>query len=226
MRAVVLLSGGIDSTVTLAYACSLGRECLALSFDYGQRHRVELNSAQAIAAHYNVEWKLMILPPLGAPSCTLLSTSAAVPMDRSDAAVKSEGVPSTYVPARNTLFLAYALGQAEIHNADEIYFGANADDSASYPDCQPAFLNAFQQVAYLGTQHGVVNSRPQLCTPLLKLNKNTIVAWAYELKVPLELTFSCYAPQKDGLACLRCDACLLRSRALAHPSPHSLIQPM
>lgn len=210
MRAVILLSGGIDSTVVLAWALAQKRHCYALSFDYGQRHRVELKSAQAVATYYGVHHKEIRLPSWGSDTSPLLSETAILPLDRDPSTIKE--IAPTYVPARNTLFLAYALGYAEIVDAAEIYIGANADDRMGYPDCRPSFFEAFQQLALLATKQGVTVGEPRLCTPLLHKNKREIVALGNELAAPLAMTFSCYAPTESGSPCHRCDACMLRER--------------
>lgn len=212
--AVILLSGGIDSTVMLAYALSRGRQCHALSFDYGQRQHLELDRARDIAAHYNVPWRLLALPRWDESASALLSPTAPVPVDRDAAAIAGGGIPNTYVPARNTLFLAYALAYAEIIGATEIYFGGNADDTSPYPDCRPAFFAAFQHVAHLATRQGVTGDGPLLRTPLMCLSKREVVTLGRKLQAPLHMTFSCYAPIEGITPCGRCDACSLSLNAL------------
>lgn len=212
MRAVILLSGGLDSTVMLAMALQQGRECLALSFDYGQRHRVELKSAQAIAEYYQIPLRIISIDPQSFGQSALVFSSA-VPKDRTVEEINRSGIPSTYVPARNTLFLAYALGQAEIWNAQEIYIGSNAMDNSPYPDCRPEFFHAFQAMMNVATKQSVEGAAPQLVTPLLYWSKKEIVRQGLVCKAPLHLTSSCYDPAVDGQPCHRCDACILRDQA-------------
>jgi 7-cyano-7-deazaguanine synthase len=213
MKAIVLLSGGIDSTVVLALALSQNRECLGLSFDYGQRHRKELHHAQAIATHYKIFHKTITIDP----SCfetSALVNKEEIPANRSSEEIAKGGIPSTYVPARNTLFLAFATGQAEIFNAGEIHCGPNLLDQNPYPDCRPEFYQAFQAVVNTATKQSVTGTPPQLVTPLINWDKKQIVETGRRLNAPLELTFSCYNPQACGEACDRCDACIIRNEAL------------
>lgn len=212
MKAIVLLSGGLDSTVILAMALQQGRECFALSFDYGQRHRVELNSAAAVAAYYHIPLHIISIDPTSFAQSSLVS-SIAMPKGRTMEEIGSGGIPNTYVPARNTLFLAYALGQAEILNAQEIYVGINAMDSLPYPDCRPEFVQAFQAVINTATKQSVEGNAPQLITPLIHWNKHEIVKQGLAHKAPLHLTFSCYDPMEEGRPCHSCDACILRDQA-------------
>lgn len=209
MRAIVLLSGGIDSAVNLAIAKNKGKECLALSFDYGQRHIVELQAAKALAQAYQTTHHIIRVDNSAFLDSALLK-DGAVPQNRTKEAIAASGIPDTYVPARNTLFLAYALSQAEAFGAEEIYFGANADDLNPYPDCRPAFIEAFQQVCRTGTQHAGNGAYPKIVTPLLHLDKHSIIRLGIEMGVPLHLTHSCYAPAENGRPCRACDACALR----------------
>lgn len=209
MKAIILLSGGVDSTVALAYALREGRECHAVSFDYGQRHKIELESAAKIAQFYGVPHTILTLPSWGAEAMSSLLSDAPVPTHRTKEEMESQGVTSTYVPARNTIFLSYGIAFAEVHQAYEIYFGSNADDFAPYPDCRPVFFEAFQQVANCATKQG--ETQPvKIVTPLIGLKKSEVIALGQKLKAPLEMTFSCYAPQRDGSPCQVCDACRLR----------------
>lgn len=213
MKAVILFSGGLDSTVVLAKALADGRQCLALSFDYGQRHKIELNAAKEIALHYGVEHRVITIAPetfqmVGSG----LTTGAKIQKNRSLTEMQNGKTPSTYVPARNTLFIAYALVQAEIFGANEIHLGPNKLDQIPYPDCRPSFVSAFQSVANLASKRAVEGNAPLLVTPLIELNKKEIVKLGMSLQAPLELTFSCYDPQ-DNAPCLECDACLLRADA-------------
>ena len=213
MKAVILFSGGLDSTVVLALALEKKRDCYALSFDYGQKHRIELESAKRITQHYAVPHQIT---PISSPhfSHSSLVSNHSPPKNRSQEAIEKEGVPSTYVPARNTLFLAYALGQAEFIEAEEIYFGPNILDYHPYPDCRPEFIEAFQGVMNVATKQAT-HSPPRLITPLIHWNKEEIITEGRRLNAPLHLSFSCYSPTSEGDPCDCCDACLLRSRAFS-----------
>lgn len=213
-KAIVLLSGGIDSTVILAKALSEGKKCLALSFDYGQRHRVELEAAASVAAFYHVPQKTIAIDPSAFAKTSLLS--GEVPKYSSMEETKAEKIPSTQVPARNTLFLAYALGQAEIHGSDEIHIGPNAQDFIPYPDCRPVFYEAFQKMANYATKQAVEGKAPTIVTPLIYLEKKEIVELGKALKAPLELTFSCYDPTLDSKPCNHCLACHVRNNAFSN----------
>lgn len=212
MKAVILLSGGLDSTVMLAKAREQGRECYALSFNYGQRNKVELESAKAIAHHYRIPHRIIIIDPVSFDKSSLV-TSRAVPKDRTAQAIATGGIPSTYVPARNTLFLAYALGQAEILEAQEIHVGFNALDRLPYPDCRMEFVQAFQALIQVATKQSVEGKVPKLITSLIELDKTQIIRQGQVLNAPLHLTFSCYDPTPDAMPCRRCDACILRQNA-------------
>lgn len=209
-RAIILLSGGIDSTVVLALALSQGVECLAISFDYGQRHRIELQSARAIASHYKVPYQVITIDPAAFLSSSLIGNSQ-LPQGRTASEMAQGGIPSTYVPARNTLFLSYALGLCELHRAGEIHFGPNRLDEPCYPDCRPSYLAAFQQVMNLATKQAVEGEPPKLVTPLLKWDKGEIIRCGRGLNAPLKKTWSCYAPEQ-GKPCKACDACILREQ--------------
>lgn len=213
-KAVVLFSGGIDSTVVLAMALSHYQECLALSFDYGQKHRVELEHAKSIAKHYNVPHKIITIDPTCFEN-TALVNDICLPTHRTTEEIAEGGIPSTYVPARNTLFLAFATGQAEIHNAQEIHCGPNLSDQNPYPDCRPKFYQAFQHVINTATKQSVTGKPPEIITPLIHWDKRRIVEEAVKLNVPLSLTFSCYQP-KENHPCGICDACVLRCEALRY----------
>ncbi len=209
---IVLFSGGIDSTVVLAMALDQGKKCLALSFDYGQRHKVELTHAHSIANYYSVQHKIIYIDPNSFAASSLVS-ALEVPKNRSSAQITASGIPSTYVPARNTLFLAFAAGQAEIYNASEIYAGPNLMDRLPYPDCRPDFFSAFQKVLNLATRQAVEGSAPSLLTPLINWDKKRILQEGRRLRAPMEMTFSCYDPSPAGIACQECDACVLRQEA-------------
>jgi 7-cyano-7-deazaguanine synthase len=204
-RAVVLVSGGLDSAATLAMARADGRDCYALSFDYGQRHRIELDSAvrvaRALGAH---EHRVMRIDTAGIGGSALTDPTIAVP------AAGGEGIPVTYVPARNTVFLALALGWAEVLGAGEIYLGVNAVDYSGYPDCRPAFIEAFEALANLATKAGVEGQRLHIRAPLISLSKADIIRRGTALGVDFGLTSSCYQPDALGRACGRCDSCHLR----------------
>jgi 7-cyano-7-deazaguanine synthase len=214
-RAVVLLSGGLDSATTLAVALVEGYECFALSFDYGQRHARELESAGKVAAALGAQRHLTLGLDLRAIGGSALTDDIAVPKARSDEAM-GHGIPVTYVPARNTIFLAHALAWAEVLGAQDIFIGVNALDYSGYPDCRPEFVEAFERLANLATQAGVEGrSRYRVHTPLIAQTKAQIVARAYELGVDLSLTWSCYEPEADGRACGLCDSCQLRKKGFA-----------
>jgi len=214
-RAVVLLSGGLDSTTTLAIARAEGYECSALSFDYGQRHVRELEAAKQVAAALGAQPHLILRLDLRAIGGSALTADIDVPKGRSEEAIGA-GIPITYVPARNTIFLAHALGWAEVQRAQDIFIGVNALDYSGYPDCRPEFIEAFERLANLATQAGVEGrSRFRVHTPLIALSKGQIVVRAHELGVNLALTWSCYAPVADGRACGLCDSCLLRKKGFA-----------
>jgi 7-cyano-7-deazaguanine synthase len=205
MRAVVLLSGGMDSATCLAWARGDGCECHALSFDYGQRHRAELVAADRIAAQLGAVSHRTLTIGLGDMGGSALTDARlAVPTRQ------GEGIPITYVPARNTVFLAFALGLAEVLDADRIYAGMNAVDYSGYPDCRPAFLEAFQRLADLATRRGVEGRPVAVHTPLLHLSKAEIVRAGLDLGVDFAATVSCYQAGEQGEACGTCDACRLR----------------
>jgi 7-cyano-7-deazaguanine synthase len=204
-RAVCLLSGGMDSAVSTAEARAAGHELHALSFDYGQRHQVELEAARRVAHSLGVKQHRIVRLDLRAIGGSALTAPIAVPKDRS-AAEMGQGVPVTYVPARNLIFLSFALALAETIDAQFIYLGVNAIDYSGYPDCRPSFLAAFEAVAREATAQG---GPYRIMAPLVELDKRSIVLRARELGVDLSLTHTCYDPQ-GSLACGHCDACLLR----------------
>jgi 7-cyano-7-deazaguanine synthase len=208
-RAVVLLSGGIDSTTTLAIAIAEGYEVYALSFDYGQRHQIETEAARRIADSLGANEHRVAKIDLRIFGSSALTDDIDVPKKRSDTEI-ANGIPVTYVPARNTIFLAYALGWAEVIPASDISLGVNAIDYSGYPDCRPEFIEAFETMANLGTKAGMEGKHFQIHTPLIKFSKAEIIRKAVELGVDLSLTHSCYDPSPQGLACGQCDSCLLR----------------
>jgi 7-cyano-7-deazaguanine synthase len=210
--AVCLLSGGLDSTTCLAYAKRQGFTCYALSFDYGQRHKIELDRAARIATDLGAERHMIAKIGLDAFGGSALTAAIDVPKSRS-AAQMGTGIPITYVPARNTIFLSFALAWAEVLGASDIFIGVNALDYSGYPDCRPEFIEAYERMANLATRAGVEGStRLRIHTPLLRLTKSEIVKLGQELGVPFGLTFSCYDPDAAGQPCGQCDACLLRSK--------------
>jgi 7-cyano-7-deazaguanine synthase len=209
MNAIVLLSGGLDSATCLLIARQEGFEVFALSFDYGQRHRVELERARALAARYGAsDHRILCLDLPARGSSALTNPETAVPRD----SLGSEPIPVTYVPARNTLFLAHAIAWAEVIGAADVFIGANALDYSGYPDCRPEFLEAFERMANLGTQAGVEGRRFHIRAPLLSMTKAEIIARAATLGLDFGLTVSCYDPSDAGRPCGHCDSCLLRSR--------------
>ena len=208
MKAVVLLSGGLDSATVLAIARNEGRECLALSIVYGQRHHVELAAAKRVASAIGVTEHVVHALDLRVFGGSALTGDVDVPKD----AVGAPGIPVTYVPARNTIFLALALGYAEARDANEIWIGVNALDYSGYPDCRPDFIDAFQEVIWKGTRSGVEHREPRLVAPLLHMTKAEIIRRGIELGVDYSLTHSCYDPAPDGRACGHCDSCLLRRK--------------
>jgi 7-cyano-7-deazaguanine synthase len=207
--AVVLLSGGIDSTTTLAIAIAEGFEAYALSFDYGQRHQIETEAARRVADSLGVKKHRIAKIDLRVFGGSALTDEIDVPKKRSETEI-AHGIPVTYDPARNTIFLTYALAWAEIIPASDIFLGINAIDYSGYPDCRPEFIEAFETLANVGTKAGVEGRRFHIHTPLIKLSKAEIIRNAVELGVDLSLTHSCYDPSPEGFACGECDSCLLR----------------
>ena len=211
-RAVVLLSGGLDSSTTLAVARDEGFECYTLAFDYGQRHRRELESARRVADALGAKQHLVLRLDLRAIGGSALTADLAVPKSRSESEMGA-GIPVTYVPARNTIFLSHALAWAEVLESSDIFLGVNALDYSGYPDCRPEYIEAFERMANLATRAGVEGTlRLRIHTPLIRLTKAQIVRRAADLGVDFGLTWSCYEPQADGRACGRCDSCLLRAK--------------
>ena len=209
-RAIVLVSGGLDSATVLAMALAEGYECLALSFDYGQRHDAELRAAGDVATALGAsEHRTMRIDFAGIGGSALTDDSIAVPEHG------GEGIPVTYVPARNTVFLSMALGWAEVADAEAIFIGVNAVDYSGYPDCRPEFIAAFQSLAALATKAGVEGQPIAIRTPLIDLSKADIIHRGLALGVDYAQTVSCYSASDDGRACGRCDACHLRASGFA-----------
>ena len=205
-KAIVLLSGGLDSITVLALAQEQGYDCYALSFDYGQRHQAEILAAKKIAEHYQVHDHKIISLGLGHIGGSALTDNAIdVPT------TPQTGIPVSYVPARNTIFLAFALGWAEVVKANHVFIGVNAVDFSGYPDCRPAFIAAFQQLANLATKVGVEGEQIQIHAPLIELSKAEIIQQGLSLGVDYSQTVSCYSADEDGKACGICDACRLRA---------------
>src|SRR5437773_6865776 len=214
-RAVVLLSGGVDSTTTLAVARHSGFETYALTFGYGQRHAVEVEAARRVARALGAARHEVVAIDLRAFGGSALTADIAVPKDRSEAEI-GRGIPVTYVPARNTIFLSYALAWAEVLGAEDIYIGVNALDYSGYPDCRPEYIEAFERMANLATKVAVEGrQRLSVHTPLIHLTKAQIIARGLELGVDYSLTSSCYDPSPSGEACGRCDSCQLRLKGFA-----------
>ena len=223
-RAVVLLSGGLDSSTTLAMAQDDGFECYALSFSYGQRHSVELDAARRVATVAGVADHIVIDLDLRAFGGSALTDAIDVPKDRSDAEMAAE-IPVTYVPARNTVFISVALGYAEVLEADDLFLGINAVDYSGYPDCRPEYVAKWEELAALATKRGVEGSQLSIHAPLIDLTKADIVRRGTELGVDYAITISCYDPDDEGRACGRCDTCALRLRGfadagLSDPAPY------
>lgn len=208
-KAVVLLSGGLDSTVTAAIAQRDGFDIHCLTVSYGQRHHVEVERAQAVARALGAAGHVVVEVNLRALGGSALTDEVAVPKDRTPEERTGE-IPVTYVPARNSIFLSLALAYAETQDAQIIYFGANVLDYSGYPDCRPEFIHAFEAVARLGTKMGVAGRTIEVRAPLLMQSKAEIVRRGQELRVPFELTHSCYDPDHRGIACGRCDSCRIR----------------
>ena len=210
-NAVCLLSGGLDSSTCLALARRDGFACYALTFDYGQRHRFELEAAARVAAALGVERRLVVKVGLDVFGGSALTADVAVPKARSLDEM-GHGIPVTYVPARNTIFLSLALAWAEVLGSTDIFIGVNALDYSGYPDCRPEYIAAYEKMANLATRAGVEGARLKIHAPLIGLTKAQIVTLGRELGVPFGLTHSCYDPGADGRPCGACDACLLRRK--------------
>ena len=214
-RAVILLSGGLDSATTLAIAKREGFACYALSFRYGQRHSAELEAARRVAKHFGAAEHVILDIDLRQFGGSALTSDIPVPKDR-PLDLTRDSIPITYVPARNTIFLSFALAWAEVLGAQAIFIGVNALDYSGYPDCRPEYIAAFQRMADLATKAGVEGSqRLTIHTPLIEMTKAEIIRKGLELGVDFDMTLSCYDPDELGNACGRCDACQLRAKGFA-----------
>ncbi|HSP35491.1 MAG TPA: 7-cyano-7-deazaguanine synthase QueC [Thermoanaerobaculia bacterium] len=218
MRAVILLSGGLDSATVLAIARAEGRTCHAISFQYGQRHEVELAAARRVAQSLGATEHVVYPLDLRVFGASALTSDIDVPKD----AAGAPGIPITYVPARNTVFLSIALAFAEAREANEIWIGVNAVDYSGYPDCRPEFIDAFQKVILKGTRSGIEKHEPRIVAPLIHLTKAAIIRRGVQLGVDYSLTHSCYDPDAQASACGHCDSCILRRKGFeeaAVPDP-------
>ncbi len=210
-RAVVLLSGGLDSAVVLFYAKSKGYDCLCLNFDYGQRHNIEIRMAEKLARSAGAEFSTVRIGlPWGGSS--LLEGGGILPVNRTADRIKKDGIPSTYVPGRNTIFLSLAASYAEAAGTDTIFVGAHIEDSSGYPDCSPRYINAMRKAVSVGTKRGL-EGRLDIEAPLIKMSKKDIIALGHKLKVPFEHTWSCYAGGESP--CGECDSCVLRRKGFS-----------
>lgn len=206
-KAVVLLSGGLDSATCLAIARSQGFDVYALSFSYGQRHSAELKAAERLAKEFSATHRVIPIDLGGFGGSALTDSTIDVPTGG------TEGIPVTYVPARNTVFLSIGLAWAEVLEADAIFAGVNAVDYSGYPDCRPEYIAAFQQMADLATKAGIEGKGPKIHTPLIDKTKVEIIQWGQQLGVDYALTVSCYQADEQGRACGQCDSCLIRKQA-------------
>jgi 7-cyano-7-deazaguanine synthase len=224
-KAVVLLSGGLDSSTTLAIAKSMGYDVYALTFRYGQRHEAEIRAAQRLAVESNVAQHVIAQIDLRMFGGSALTSDIEVPKHNAVEEL-SEDIPVTYVPARNTIFLSFALAWAEVLGTSDIFIGVNAVDYSNYPDCRPEYIEAYEQMANLATKAGVeITQRIKIHTPLIQLTKAQIIQRGLELGVDYSLTITCYDPSLQGEACGHCDACLLRLKGFAEngitdPAPY------
>jgi len=226
-KAVVLLSGGLDSTTTLALAKSLDYRVHALTFRYGQRHEVEIEAAHRIANHFGVAQHIVVTIDLRIFGGSALTSEIAVPKDRSIEEM-GQGIPVTYVPARNTIFLSFALAWAEVLKANDIFIGVNAIDYSGYIDCRPEYIQAYTRMANLATKTAVEGQQLTIHTPLINLSKAEIIKKGIDLGVEYGMTITCYDPSSEGISCGRCDACLLRLKGFAvnginDPAPYQQV---
>lgn len=210
-KAVILFSGGLDSTTCLAYAKREGFDCYALSFNYGQRHSSELNAAKKIAAHFNAKHKVFNLEVNQFGGSAITDNNIDVP----DYDEKNTHIPVTYVPARNTIFLSVALAWAEVLNAKDIFIGVSHVDYSGYPDCRPEYIKAFQNLANLATKFGVEEGGIKIHTPIIHLSKAETIKLGYDFGVDYSMTVSCYKANEEGHACGQCDSCMLRKKGFS-----------
>jgi len=211
-KGVVLVSGGLDSTTIMAIVKHEGYDIYALSFDYGQRHGQELEAARKVAKHFGTKRHLILRLDLDTIGGSALTEDIPIPKGRKLKEIGSGKIPITYVPARNTIFLAYALAWAEVLNATDIFIGVNSVDFSGYPDCRPEFIESFQKMANLATKASVEGKGIKIHTPLIHMTKGEIIKKGIYLGVDYAMTLSCYNPGKDGLPCGECDSCLLRKK--------------
>ena len=224
-KAVTLLSGGIDSATTLALAKAEGYDCFALTLDYGQRHKREIESAKKVAKALDAAEHKVLSLDLRQFGGSALTGDLDVPKGRDNAKIAS-GIPVTYVPARNLVFLSLALGWAEVLCSRDLFIGVNAIDYSGYPDCRPKFIESFQKTANLATKAGVEGERFRIHTPLIHMTKSEIILQGDELGLDFSLTHSCYDPLPDGAPCGRCDSCLLRAKGFSEAGIRDpLVQP-
>ena len=208
-KAIILLSGGLDSATCLLIAKEQGYKCYGLSFKYGQRHQFEIKSAKKLAKHYKISEHITLNIDLRKFGGSALTDSIQVPKKRNENKMSKE-IPITYVPARNAIFLSFALAYAEVKNSNDIFIGVNALDYSGYPDCRPLFINSFEKMANLGTKTGVNDSSIKIHTPLINMKKSEIIQKGTSLGLDFKMTHSCYDPYKNGFPCGECDSCILR----------------
>ncbi len=211
-KAIILASGGLDSTTIMALIKHKGYDIYALTFDYGQRHKIELKAAQKVAKYFGAKKHLILHIELDIIGGSALTEDIPIPQGRKLKEISSSGVPITYVPARNTIFLAYALSWAEVLEATDIFIGVNTIDFSNYPDCRPEFIESFQRTANLATKAGMDGKGIRINVPLIDMTKGEIIKKGISLGVDYSMTHSCYNPGKDGLPCGKCDSCLLRKK--------------
>ncbi len=207
MKCIVLSSGGLDSTVTVAIAKSLGYEIYSLSFDYEQRHKIEIHCAEKVAEYFKVKQHFILKLPIGEIGGSALTDNN---IDIPEGKINTTDIPVTYVPGRNIVFLSFAVSLGEVLEAYDIFIGVNAVDYSGYPDCRPEFIESFQKTVNLGTKTGVTGKKFKIITPLINLSKKEIILKGKELGVDFSITNSCYNPNSKGEACGKCDSCLLR----------------
>ena len=208
-KAIILLSGGLDSATCLVIAKEQGYKCYGLSFKYGQRHQFEIKSAKKLARHYNISDHITMNIDLRKFGGSALTDNIQVPKKRNENKMSKE-IPITYVPARNTIFLSFALAYAEVKNSNDIFIGVNALDYSGYPDCRPLFINSFEKMANLGTKTGINDSSIKIHTPLINMKKSEIIQKGLSLGLDFKMTHSCYDPYENGSPCGECDSCILR----------------